>query len=291
MMTEDIGIIASSHLTHSVRATGLYETEKLRASINLMVASINDYIIEIETQKTAIKSELILREKAEASLAKANKRLTQLSQITRHDILNQITPLQAYLELIPNEDEKSKVSMYTEKATIVLKRILMLLSFTYDYERIGENGTIWQNIGKLLDQSKDEFSNRITIIHTCDTLEILADRLIKKVFYNLIDNTIRHGNTADTVRVFFEERDETCYLIYQDNGTGIPEKEKEMIFHRGFGKGTGFGMAFIREVLEYNDIRIYENGIEGQGVRFEILIPKNNYRIFQREIYNSNKLN
>jgi hypothetical protein len=38
-------------------------------------------------------------------------------------------------------------------------------------------------------------------------------------------------------------------------------------------------MAFIKEVLEYNDIRIVENGAHGQGVRFEIIIPKENYRI------------
>lgn len=281
MMTEDVGIIACSSLSHSVRATGIHETEKLRSSINHMVTNINDYILEIETQETGLRNELILREKAELSLAKANQRLTQLSQITRHDILNQITALQVYLELIPDTKEKPLIDVYAGKAHRVLKNIIMLLSFTYDYEQIGQDGTAWQNIGNLLDQCQREFSGQIVITHTCGHVEILADRLIKKVFYNLIDNTIRHGNTADTVRVFFEEREGAGCLIYLDNGTGIPESDKEKIFYRGFGKGTGLGMAFIKEVLESNDIRITETGIEGQGVRFEIIIPGDHYRMIK----------
>ncbi|MGV8109221.1 ATP-binding protein [Methanospirillum sp.] len=278
MMTEDIGIIASSSLSHPIRATGLRETEMLRQSINQMVASINEYISEIETQKTTLESELRLREKVEKSLAKANKRLTQLSQITRHDVLNQVTSLQLYLGLISELEDISEIPVYTEKASRVLKRISMLLAFTYDYEKIGEDGSVWQNIGEILDQSQSEFAGKITIIHSLNDLDVKADRLIKKVFYNLIDNSIRHGITADTIIVSFEEG-ESGHLIYQDNGIGIPDNEKEKIFCRGYGKGTGIGMAFIKEVLEYNDIRIVENGAHGQGVRFEIIIPKENYRI------------
>ena len=281
MMTEDIGIIASSSLSHSVRGTGIRETEMLRHSINRMVASISEYIAEIETQKKSLEHELLLRENAEKSLASANKKLTQLSQITRHDVLNQVTSLQLYLGLIPELEEKSEISVYAERALNVVKKITMLLSFTYDYEKIEEDGTIWQNIGEILDQNQIEFSGRITITHTCQNLEIKTDRLIKKVFYNLIDNTIRHGETADTVWVSFEEN-ESGSLIYQDNGFGIPEDEKEKIFSRGYGKGTGIGMAFIREVLESNDMQIIENGTWGEGVRFEIIIPKDRYRIIQR---------
>lgn len=243
-----------------------------------MVASINEYISEIETQKTTLESELRLREKVEKSLAKANKRLTQLSQITRHDVLNQVTSLQLYLGLISELEDISEIPVYTEKASRVLKRISMLLAFTYDYEKIGEDGSVWQNIGEILDQSQSEFAGKITIIHSLNDLDVKADRLIKKVFYNLIDNTIRHGITADTIIVSFEEG-ASGHLIYQDNGIGIPDNEKEKIFCRGYGKGTGIGMAFIKEVLEYNDIRIVENGAHGQGVRFEIIIPKENYRI------------
>jgi len=279
MMTEDVGIIASSSLSHQVRETGVHETEKLRRSINSLVASIKDYIAEIENQQQELRTELRLRVKAENALEKANKRLTQLSQITRHDILNQITALQIFLEIIPGTTDKQSADEYTGKAQKVLSSITTLLSFTYDYEQIGQDGPAWQNIGNILDDLQDEFSDQIQIEHSCSGVEILADRLIKKVFYNLIDNTIRHG-AASTVTVSFEEKD-SGYLIYQDDGCGIEESDKERIFSRGYGRGTGIGMAFIREVLESDDITIRENGDEGKGARFEIGIPPDHYRIIE----------
>nr|WP_319540514.1 HAMP domain-containing sensor histidine kinase [uncultured Methanospirillum sp.] len=277
MMTEDVGIIASSSLSHQVRETGVHETEKLRRSINSLVASIKDYIAEIENQQQELRTELQLRVKAENALEKANKRLMQLSQITRHDILNQITALQIFLEIIPETTDKKRTDEYTGKAQKVLSSITTLLSFTYDYEQIGQDGPAWQNIGNILDDLQDEFSDQIQIKHSCSTIEILADRLIKKVFYNLIDNTIRHGS-ASTVTVSFEERD-SGYLLYQDGGYGIVESDKERIFSRGYGRGTGIGMAFIREVLESDDITIRENGVAGKGARFEIMVPPDHYRI------------
>ncbi|MDD1729087.1 MAG: HAMP domain-containing histidine kinase [Methanospirillum sp.] len=279
MMTEDVGIIADSSLTHMVRSTGFTETEQLRSSINLMVSSIKENIQKIEDQKKALRTELTLREKAEISLAKANKRLTNLSQITRHDILNQLTALQFYLHEIPDTTEKTGIDEYAKKAQQILEKIIMLLRFTYDYEKIGEERPVWQNIGQILNKNQQDFKDLITIIQSCDGVEILADRLIAKVFYNLLDNTIRHGVTADTVKVCFEEKPDAGYLVYLDNGIGIPDRFKQKIFDSGFGKGTGIGMAFIKDVLEADDIRIREVGFEGKGVRFEIVIPRDHYRI------------
>ena len=133
MMTEDIGIIASSSLSHYVRETGVYETENLRRNINSLVVSIKEYIVEIESQQQELRNELILRVKAETALEKANKRLLQLSQITRHDILNQITALQIFLEIIPGASDKETIDEYAGRAQKVLSSITTLISFTYDY--------------------------------------------------------------------------------------------------------------------------------------------------------------
>lgn len=278
MMTEDVGIIASSSLNHSVRETGVYETEQLRESINQMITSIREYIEEIETQRESLRSELEMREKAENALVLVNKRLRQLSEITRHDILNQLTALQFFLDLISDSKGKPELSGYIENSLQVLENITMLLKYTLDYERIGQEDLVWQNVGSILDKSRHEFRGRISIRHSCENLDILVDPLITKVFYNLIDNSIRHGDNADSIEVFFEEQEESGVLVYTDNGVGILPEEKEKIFYRGFGKGSGLGMAFIREVLESDGMTIAEKGVVGQGVRFEIRIPKDHYR-------------
>jgi signal transduction histidine kinase len=59
-------------------------------------------------------------------------------------------------------------------------------------------------------------------------------------------------------------------LVYEDDGQGIPEEEKEKIFLRGYGKNTGLGLFLIKEILAITGITIVENGIYGMGARFEM---------------------
>ena len=70
-------------------------------------------------------------------------------------------------------------------------------------------------------------------------------------------------------------------ITYEDNGTGIPAEDKEHIFGKGFGKHTGLGLFLTREILAITNITIRENGEPGKGVRFEILVPVDMYRIIR----------
>ncbi|MBS1193635.1 MAG: multi-sensor signal transduction histidine kinase, partial [Methanomicrobiales archaeon] len=62
-------------------------------------------------------------------------------------------------------------------------------------------------------------------------------------------------------------------ILYSDNGTGVPEDQKERIFAYGVGKGTGLGLFLTREILSLTGIGIRETGEYGKGARFEISIP------------------
>jgi signal transduction histidine kinase len=66
--------------------------------------------------------------------------------------------------------------------------------------------------------------------------------------------------------------------VYADNGTGIPEKEKERIFKREYFKNTGFGLFLSREILGITNLTIVEAGIPEQGARFIIHVPREAYR-------------
>ena len=67
-------------------------------------------------------------------------------------------------------------------------------------------------------------------------------------------------------------------MVWENNGVGIAEEEKERIFDRGFGKHTGFGRFPVREILSLTDITIKETGVPGKGPRFEITVPKEAFR-------------
>jgi len=68
-------------------------------------------------------------------------------------------------------------------------------------------------------------------------------------------------------------------IWYEDDGGGIIPEEKEKAFEKGFGKNTGLGLFLIREILSITGISIIENGIPGEGVRFEITVPSGKWRM------------
>ena len=74
---------------------------------------------------------------------------------------------------------------------------------------------------------------------------------------------------------------ENLIIIFEDNGTGIPDEEKELIFERGFGKNTGLGLFLAREILSITGMTIRENGVYRKGARFEIQVKEGNYRFLK----------
>ncbi len=65
-------------------------------------------------------------------------------------------------------------------------------------------------------------------------------------------------------------------LVYEDDGMGILEVEKEKIFEQGYGKGSGLGLYLIKKMCEVYGWTIKENGVQGEGVRFIMTLPKVN---------------
>jgi signal transduction histidine kinase len=104
---------------------------------------------------------------------------------------------------------------------------------------------------------------------------VTADSLLERLFYNLIDNSLKHGKKVTQIRLSYRNRRDALKLIYEDNGTGIPRENKQRIFSGGFttGKGTGLGLKLVKELVEAYGWTIEENGVPGEGARFQITIP------------------
>jgi K+-sensing histidine kinase KdpD len=111
-----------------------------------------------------------------------------------------------------------------------------------------------------------------------DKLEIFADPLLERVFFNLIENALRHGKKLTKIIFSYKESNDNLILICKDDGGGIPYNEKENIFNRKFFKNTGFGLFLSREILSITGLSIKETGEPGKGARFEISIPHSAYR-------------
>ena len=118
----------------------------------------------------------------------------------------------------------------------------------------------------------------ITLEPEVKPYEIFVDPLIEKVFYNLFDNAIRHGEHVTQIIISAVEKDDLLELFIADNGAGVAEEDKEKIFGRGYGKNTGLGLFLVREILSITNIGIVEVGKYGMGACFVLSIPNIHFR-------------
>jgi PAS domain S-box-containing protein len=221
------------------------------------------------------------RKRAEQALQQANKKLTLLSGITRHDISNQLTILIGYLELIKKQQPGTTNSEYFLKVSTAAQRISSMIQFAREYDEIGVNAPAWQDCRMLVDAAaKQAPLGRVMVKNDLPAgAEILADPLIARVVYNLMDNAVRYGGTIATLRFSVENRDGNRIIVCEDDGTGVATSDKEKIFERGFGKNTGLGLALSKEILAITGITLQETGEPGKGARFEMAVPKGMWRI------------
>lgn len=219
------------------------------------------------------------RRRIHVSLQQARNKLTLLNAVTFQDIQTAAFSLAAYQELAKNAAVDPKVQKYLDKQQVFLKKIVDTLEFARNYQDMGIHPPRWQNIRQvfLFAISHLDFLNIRQDLHV-DNLEVFADPLLEKVLTNIMQNVIGHGVHATAVRLAYAEGNEGLRLTIEDNGVGIPTEEKNMIFDRGYGKGSGLGLFLVREVLSITGMTISENGTPGQGTRFVITVPHGAYR-------------
>jgi len=229
-------------------------------------------------------SDITERKKVENALRQSHKQINLLTSITWHDILNRIMVTLVYCDEIFGSvfDEQIKKQIQIIKKNT--EEIHSLIAFTGQYQDLGTTQPEWQNIQRIL-QYRDikTILDTVELVNQLGDYEIYADKMLRKVIYNLVENSIRHGIHLSRICFSTYILKDQLIIIYKDNGGGIAADEKEKCFKKGFGKNTGLGLFLIREILSITSITIIENGKPGEGVRFEITVPAGNWRIINKK--------
>jgi signal transduction histidine kinase len=114
-----------------------------------------------------------------------------------------------------------------------------------------------------------------------DPLISVDRRRFERVITNLIDNAHHYAGNATAVRIDYEAG--ALAINIDDAGLGVPVEEREDIFERffrgraahdrGMARGTGLGLALVRDHVRAfgGTIRVLES--PDGGARFQILLP------------------
>ena len=120
-------------------------------------------------------------------------------------------------------------------------------------------------------QSAEAVRRAVERLYPDSRIDIAGNRLVEvmierqdldEILGNLIENAAKYGGGTVFVTVDADDTSDQCVIWVEDDGTGIPEGDRERIFDRGArldtGKpGTGLGLAIVRDVAE-----IYGGSVE-----------------------------
>lgn len=220
------------------------------------------------------------RREAEEALSRSNAKLNLLQSITRHDIFNQLMGLSAYTELLKDQVTNPLGSEYCAGIEATIDRIHRISHFTHDYQKIGVQGPLWQDLRGVISRGfGDRSPDGIAIVNEVSGYEIYADPLLEKVVYNLVDNSAKYGGSSvSRFHVSCREVDGELWICLEDDGIGFDPSLKGHLFEYGAGKGTGLGLFLIKEILAITGIGIESAPGTLGGAAFRIRVPDGGWR-------------
>jgi PAS domain S-box-containing protein len=254
-----------------------YEVEVLKKDGGKLMYEINAAKISYKGKPADL---VVFRDVLERK--KLEEKLRVVGGLTRHDVRNKLCAVtgNAYLlkRKLAGNPEALKQLANMENA---VRNVEAIFEFARTYEKLGVEKTVNMNVGKAVDEAASLFIDLkgIKIVNECHDLTVLADSLLRQLFYNLIDNTLKYGEKTGQIRIYSRTPSaDKLELVYKDDGVGIPDNMRNNIFKEGFtlGKGTGYGLFMIKRICEVYGWDIQETGIQGKGVKFVITIPKTN---------------
>ena len=109
---------------------------------------------------------------------------------------------------------------------------------------------------------------------------------LEKIFTNLLGNAFKYTPEQGTVSITITTEGNRLRLLIEDNGPGIPKKELDKVFDRFYqvegteDKGSGIGLALVKELIELYRGQISVSSEPGKGSRFRVSLPmdKNDFK-------------
>jgi ABC-type amino acid transport substrate-binding protein len=218
--------------------------------------------------------------RSEQALLQARSKLSLLNTLTFQDIQNGIFSLSGFIQLATGANQLDAAQANLKKGEGILHFLSESLAFAKKYQNLGIQQPRWQNVNYVLLSaiSHLDFSRIRRTVDVSD-LEIYADPLLEDVFVTLMENVLQSGVGATEVNIHYRENPDTITLFIEDNGPGIPAGQKEKIFSRENPQKWRRDSLFLaREILSITNITIVENGEPKKGARFELSVPKGEYR-------------
>ena len=249
------------------------------------------------------KNELVEKTIALESEKKANKSKSDFLSRMSHDMR---TPLNGIIGLMDicmkHPEDRILVDSSRLKARVAADHLLSLINDTLELSKLENEEVKLAKEDFYLPELLHEVETiaQMRADEECITIRFMDDHYsipypnligsslhVKQIFLNLITNSIKYNHKNGSVDCYLKEEKESDERVLvdvtiKDTGIGMSEDFLKNIFQpfvqadqgaRSQYKGTGLGMAIVKELLERMDGTIQIDSVENQGTTIHVVIP------------------
>lgn len=248
------------------------------------------------TERKEIEQKL---KESEKKYHEAYDRANFYKDLFAHDINNILQVISSSAELISlqlDDSEKSKdiesiakiIRKHVQKGAKLVNNVRTLTELDNGDQIIEpiEVISVLKNSIKFLQSAYSEKNIEIKIDTFANIINIQANELLQQIFDNLLINAIKYNENSnvDIQIKITKEQSETQNLIkmeFLDNGIGIRDDKKKILFKEGFrtlkgSKGMGLGLSLVYKIINnYNGKIWVEDKVKGdytKGSNFVLLL-------------------
>jgi signal transduction histidine kinase len=233
-------------------------------------------------------------EEANRQQIEAEDARRQLIAAISHDLRTPLSSIQAMVEAIEdNVVDGETARFYLSQILVETRGLGLMINDLFELAQIDagalrlqiERNRAAMLVADALDTMQPKAEQKaITLrrLDDVDDLMVLADSSqIQRVFYNLVDNALRHTPSGGSVMVDVTEAGPSVVFSVADSGPGIDPADLPHVFERFYRAdrsrhtdgGAGLGLAIARGIVEAHGGRIWADGSE-KGARFSFALPK-----------------
>jgi len=233
------------------------------------------------------------REKAEEALLKSSNKIKMFAYSVSHDLKNPaiaILGLTKRLNRYAADKLDERARTYCDQILKAAEHIAALVEKINVYIKTKEVPLSIEKVRlkEIVDTVKEEFGpqligRQIRWLEPEVIPEVNADRTsMVRILRNLVDNALKYGgHDLSEIRISYEESADSHILSVEDNGIGLKDEERKMLFgpfkrKRMAGKveGAGLGLAIVKEIAEQHKGRVWLEPEIKKGAAFHVSISK-----------------
>lgn len=232
-----------------------------------------------EEERDRLHKELLLSQKREV--------IGRLASGVAHDFNNILTAILGLSDMIVNEPSSGAaavrdardIRLAGERAAAITRQLLSLGRARAESKTVVDPGEVAQSLEPLLRRLLPE--NVRLVIHAAEGLGGARVDIggLEQVLLNLVVNARDAMPAGGGIEVSTAAAGADLVLSVRDGGPGIPADVLPRVFEPFFttksqGKGTGLGLATVREIVERAGGRIEVESASGKGTTFRVILPR-----------------